>query len=239
MSPSWRLHQRGSSQEDLPPPEGFYQVSDLGRVKSLSRNVLGGQGFYNTKTKILKQVLTSTGYLFLTIQSKPMIKKPKTHKLVAIAFLNHVPCGYQLVIDHKNNNPLDNRLENLQLITQLENVRKDKKGIVGVNNVYLEKGRIRGRFWFKRKQYCVGYFDNKEEAKKMVDFVYDKLLKNENVDQYVSRNKNKCHKNISMDKGKYRPRITINKKRINFPAFEKLEDAIDCLKKYRENSTLN
>lgn len=219
--------------------EDTYKVSNLGRVKSMSRRVLNGKGFISTKTKILKQFLCPDGYLFLTVQAKKVIKKQKVHKLVAMAFLNHVPCGYDIIVDHKNNNPLDNRLENLQLISQLENVRKDKKGIVGLNNVYLEDGRFRGRFWFKRKQYCVGYFDKKEEAKKMVDFVYDKLLKNENVDSYIKTNKNKYYKNISMDNGKYRPRVTINKKRINLPAFEKLEDAIACLKKYRENSTLN
>jgi len=163
---------------DVPDFIGFYQVSNLGRVKSFSRKVFGGKAFYFTKDKIMKQNLNTSGYLFLTIQLNGLVSKVKTHKLVAMAFLGHTPCGYETVVDHKNNKPLDNRLENLQLITQLENLRKDKKGIVGINNVYLENGRFRGRFWFKNKQYCVGYFETAEKAKEIVDFVYDKILTN-------------------------------------------------------------
>lgn len=221
--------------KDVPNWEGLYQASDLGRVKSFSRKVFGGKVFYFTKDKIIKQSIGSKGYLFLGLQLNGLISKIKTHQLVAMTFLNHVPCGHSVVVDHKNNNPLDNRLFNLQLITQLENSRKDKKGITGFNNVYFEDGRFRGRFWFKGKQYCVGYFSDAETAKKTVDFVYEKLLKNENVDQYIKSNKNKYYKNIYMDKGKYRPRFVVNKKRINLPAFEKLEDAINCLNEAKKN----
>ena len=117
----------------------------------------------------------------------------------------------------------------------LENLKKDKKGITGFNNVYFEKGRFRARFCFKGKLYCLGYFDNAEIAKNTVDFVYKKLLNNENIDEYITSNKNKYHKNISIDKGKYRPRFVVNKKRINLPAFEKLEDAINCLNEAKKS----
>ena len=220
---------------DIPNWEQLYQASDLGRVKSLSRKVFGGKAFYFTNDKIMKQSIGSNGYLFLGLQLNGLISKIKTHQLVAIAFLSHTPCGHRIVVDHKNNNPLDNRLLNLQLITQLENSRKDKKGITGFNNVYFENGRFRARIRFEEKQYCLGYFNDAETAKKTVDFVYEKLLKNENIDEYIKFNKNKYYKNISMDNGKYRPRFVVNKKRINLPAFEKLEDAINCLNKVKKN----
>ncbi len=221
--------------KDIPNWEGLYQCSDLGRVKSFGRKVFGGKAFYFTNDKIMKQNVCTTGYLHLTLQLKGLVLKKKTHQLVAMAFLGHVPCGYGIVVDHKNNNPLDNRLCNLQQITQLENLKKDKKGITGFNNVYFEKGRFRARFCFKGKLYCLGYFDNAEIAKNTVDFVYKKLLNNENIDEYITSNKNKYHKNISIDKGKYRPRFVVNKKRINLPAFEKLEDAINCLNEAKKS----
>ena len=49
------------------------------------------------------------------------------HQLVAMAFLGHVPCGHKIVVDHINHDKLNNRLENLQLITNRENCSKDVK----------------------------------------------------------------------------------------------------------------
>ena len=214
---------------DIPNYVGKYKISTLSRIKSLKRKVFGGRVDYFIEEKIIKQHLSDEGRLVVGLSKNSLQKKVKTHQLMAIVFLNHIPCGFNVIVDHKNNNSLDNRLENIQLITQLENLRKDKKGVVGINNVYLENGRFRGRFWFKNKQYCVGYFETAEKAKETVDFVYEKLLKEEDVSKYIKVNKNKYHKNISIDNGKYRPRFTVNKKRINLPAFEKIEDAINCL----------
>jgi len=44
-----------------------------------------------------------------------------------MAFLNHTPCGHKLIVDHINENKLDNRVENLQLITNKQNVIKSIK----------------------------------------------------------------------------------------------------------------
>jgi len=104
--------------KDIPGYEGIYQVSDLGRVKSLKFN----------KEKILKPGVNNHGY-YTVVLCKGKRKTINVHQLVAMAFLNHEPCGYNgLIVDHKDNNPLNNRLSNLQLISQRENTSKDKKG---------------------------------------------------------------------------------------------------------------
>lgn len=47
------------------------------------------------------------------------------HKLVAMAFLNHTPDGTQIfVINHKNFDKMDNRVENLEIVTSRENSNK-------------------------------------------------------------------------------------------------------------------
>lgn len=97
--------------------EGLYEVSYLGRVKSLGNDK-------TRKEKILKHGVDRYGYYHVVLCKHGKAKTHKVHKLVAMSFLNHIPCGYKLVVDHINDNPKDNRVKNLQLITQRENANK-------------------------------------------------------------------------------------------------------------------
>ena len=108
--------------KDIPGYEGLYQVSNLGRVKSLSRKVCNYRGCYFSKERILKQFIRKT-YKMVNIRSSNRM----VHQLIAMAFLNHIPCGHKVVVDHINHDKLNNRLENLQLITNRENCSKDVK----------------------------------------------------------------------------------------------------------------
>ena len=93
-----------------------YEVSNKGRVKSLKYG----------KERILKNSIDKDGYYRINLSNKGEKQKNfQVHKLVAMAFLNHKPCGYKIVVDHIDNNPLNNNVENLQLITNRENRIKD------------------------------------------------------------------------------------------------------------------
>jgi len=98
--------------KDVPNYEGIYKVSDLGNIKSLLSN------------KIMKQSNTNDGYLCISLMNKGKRWRPKIHQIVAMAFLGHIPCGMKMVIDHINDNPLDNRVENLQIVTTRYNSNK-------------------------------------------------------------------------------------------------------------------
>jgi hypothetical protein len=53
-------------------------------------------------------------------------KKFNIHVLMAIVYLGHEPCGHERVVDHIDNDPLNNHYTNLQIISQRENSSKDK-----------------------------------------------------------------------------------------------------------------
>ena len=125
---------------DIPEYEGLYQVSNLGRVKSLSRYINRPIGSYYTKERILKNRINSSGYYLIQLFKDGNMKNIFIHQLVAIAFLNHKPNGYKLVVDHINDNKLDNRVENLQIVTQRFNTRKTQG-----NNT----SRYKGVSWVK------------------------------------------------------------------------------------------
>ena len=158
--------------KDIPNYEGKYQASNLGRVKSLNYN--------RTKVeKILSPGVNSRGYLTISLCKNSKTKTFTIHQIMAITFLNHKLCGMKLVIHHVNDNPLDNRLENLQVTTQRDNARKTQgkytsqyKGVSWVKNTNKWKARIQ----INKKEVYLGIFNcelkaslaYQEELKKII-----------------------------------------------------------------------
>lgn len=163
--------------KDIPNYEGLYQVSNLGRVKSLERKVNHFKGGLKViKEKILKEYLSKNGYYYFRLSKENKVKKFTAHQIMAITFLNHKPCGYNIVVDHINNIKTDNRIENLQLITQRENSSKDKKGTSKYVGVYWfkESKKWRCQIRIKGKLKDLGLFTDEYKA----HLAYQKELKN-------------------------------------------------------------
>lgn len=116
--------------KDVPGFEGTYQVSNFGNVKSIDRLIVNEFGVsYIKKGSIRKAYLNNKGYLSISVwdKDKKKSKHIRVHVLVAMAFLSHKSCNMDMVVDHIDNNKLNNRLENIQIISQRENCSKDKK----------------------------------------------------------------------------------------------------------------
>jgi hypothetical protein len=135
----------------------MYQVSNLGNVKSLKCN----------KEKFLKNNILAKGYKKVGLFKNNKLKHFYIHQLVAMAFLNHKPCRFKLVVDHINDNCLDNRVENLQIISQRENVYKTQnKYSSNFKGVHWDKKskKWRSQININGKIKSLGFFINELEA---------------------------------------------------------------------------
>lgn len=92
--------------------EGLYQVSNLGRVKSLLR---GG-----TEGKILCPLEHRQGYLHVRLCKKGVYKQFSIHRLVAITYLDN-PNNF-LEVNHIDENKKNNRVDNLEWCNNRYNV---------------------------------------------------------------------------------------------------------------------
>jgi len=95
--------------KDVPGYEGHYQVSNLGRVKSLKWS----------KERILKPRLDRVGYYHVGLCEGGERKSNLVHRLVMLAFVGES----DLQVNHKNGEKSDNRLENLEYCTSSENTQ--------------------------------------------------------------------------------------------------------------------
>jgi hypothetical protein len=139
--------------------DGLYEVSNLGRVKSLN--------YKNTKKEKILIEGINRGYCYVNLFKNKISKTKYLHRLVAIAFLNHTPCGMKLVVNHINFIKTDNRVENLEIITHRENTNKkhikSSSFFVGVswNN---KRKKWLSQIEINRKINFLGYFNNENEA---------------------------------------------------------------------------
>ena len=105
--------------KDIEGYEGFYQVSNLGRVKSLLNR------FPNTKgICIMKEEIIPKGYKRVYL-SKPYRKRFLVHRLVAKAFIPNP--DNKPDINHIDNNPSNNTATNLEWCNQSENLLHAQK----------------------------------------------------------------------------------------------------------------
>ena len=162
--------------KDVPNYEGIYQVSNLGNIKSLKWK----------KEIIMKQGISS-GYLAVNLRKENILKYVKVHVLVAMAFLDFKPNGKQdFVIDHKNGIKADNRLENLQIISQRENVQKyhkSRKGQIG-SDWHEQTKKWRSRIYINKRIVHLGLFEEEKDALKAYEIANKEIENFENTKQF-------------------------------------------------------
>ena len=101
--------------------EGFYEVSNIGRVRSLARIVECNDGRKRKiKTRILRQPCAPSGYYMVTLHKNGKQKSGLVHRLVCEAFIPN-PLG-KGEVNHKDENSKNNNAPNLEWVTSKENI---------------------------------------------------------------------------------------------------------------------
>jgi len=164
--------------KDIKGYEGFYQISTLGRVKSLYRiiELIDGR-IRKHKERILKNNIQKNGYLTVILCDKTSQKTKHIHQLIAVNFFNH-KTGYKKVVDHIDNDKKNNSISNLQIITARENVCKSLKNsaskYIGVSKARKNSKKWRSEITYKKISYYLGTFETEINAHK----AYKEALQN-------------------------------------------------------------
>lgn len=154
--------------------EGYYQVSNLGRIKSMARKIVrtdGVEANYVEKYKIGSK--NDDGYVIVKLNKLAIQKSFSIHKLVATEFINKQESLERLEVNHKDLNRENNSVENLEWVTHLENISHSAnlgsyKGKDGENNgraVYSNEDVFRIR----------ELYDNGESIMNIVKLFYPTL----------------------------------------------------------------
>lgn len=220
--------------------EGIYQISNYGKVKSLSRTCLrNGKYPFTTKETILKPQKNGSGYLFVRLSKDSIEKQITIHQLVAITFLNHKPNKFEKVVDHIDNNKLNNYVGNLQIVTNRENSSKDTKSITSqYTGVCWSKScnKYQANIMIDGKVKGLGYFTEEYDA----HLAYQKALKmynNGDLSFMQPKEYSSKYKGVNWSKAanKWQARVTINKKTKYLGLFDTEEDAYNECLKYLNN----
>ena len=102
--------------KSIPGYEDIYQVSDLGRIRRIPKN------YSLNKPRVLKPC-SRKGYHFVCLSRNNKTKQIGVHRLVMLAFVGKS----DLQVNHIDANRVNNRLDNLEYVTNHQNIEHQKK----------------------------------------------------------------------------------------------------------------
>lgn len=172
--------------KDIDAFEGFYKVSNTGKVKSIAvRRSIHGVVRVINRERILTPYDNGNGYLMVCLRANGKKTPVSVHRLVAKAFLDTVPD--KDVVNHKDRNTHNNNVENLEWVSTKENVNwsaeymkkpKKKSRISNTGEKYISIRNNRYRVAFKHFHVDKS-FKNLEDA-----IAYRDAFVNQNIDYF-------------------------------------------------------
>lgn len=154
--------------------EGLYEVSDLGNVRSLN--------YYRSgKVKELKPAICR-GYYHVQLCKDRKKKHYYVHKLVATSFIGPIPKG--MVVNHLNENKLDNRLENLEICTVTQNnnhgTRNERISKAKSQQLDLIEAQYPHRELSFESSFKASEFFNYKRKRTVANYIFDARKRGEN-----------------------------------------------------------
>jgi len=150
--------------------ENLYKISNMGKVKSLSREVNGKNGSTREHVgKELAKLISSNGYQVVRLSKEGKATTYTLHSLMAKNFLRMNLNDKTLIINHKDSNPKNNQLNNLEIVSYRENAchaqLQKTRSCEHIGVSYNKKeGKYKSSITFNGKQIGLGTYLNEEDA---------------------------------------------------------------------------
>ena len=219
----------GEIWKDVPNYEGYYQASNIGRVRSLDRIVTYSNGydrFY--KGRVIKGNVNKEGYRQVSLSFNGKSRSFMFSQIIAVTFLGHKPNGHTLVVDHINGDKSDNRVENLRIATHRANsstcFRSDRSSFsseyIGVH-WHKKTSKWQSKIKHNGADVHLGYYDTEIEASKAYQLALSKIKDGSfNHNDYKPKWTSE-YKGVSFYKrgNKWRYQISVKGKQLNLGYF--------------------
>jgi len=155
---------------DIKNYEGCYQVSNLGRVRSLDRYGVNNWGNAPRlfKGRVLKPGISGSGYQFVNLQKDGVSENARVHRLVAETFIPN-PLGLEEV-NHKDENKTNNRVDNLEWCDRVYNANY---------GTVKERAGKKVSEWLKKNGHPMTGKKHSEETKKKISEAKTKYTEEE------------------------------------------------------------
>lgn len=163
----------GEIWEDINGTEGWYMVSNKGRVWSWK------------KGQILKQNICKVGYYVVSISYNNTPKTKYVHRLVAEAFIQN-PNNYN-VINHLDENKLNNHVDNLEWCTQSHNVthlNAQNKRLISKGDDWNKLARAKAVLQFNLEGELINEYESASEVNRLFGYYISPCCRGEQKTAY-------------------------------------------------------